>query len=153
MMHPGEHVADFRALVQRNINGALPVTLNMIRTISGLSLSVRCQTINGFYAGSCSYPDLCKDLFGDLLGNTPENCPPELYEWGIDCTCPFNLPVQTVDGNIAFFISTSTEFWISDIMGVGDFELTANIRNNRGEHVACFRFLYSTLKRPLGSLD
>ena len=150
MMHPGEHVADFRALVQRNINGALPVTLNMTRTIAGFSLPLRCLNINGLSVGSCSYPDLCKDIFGDFFGNTPENCPPELYEWGIDCTCPFNLPVQTVDGNITFFISTSSEPWISDVMGVGDFELTANIRNNRGEHVACFRFLYSILKRPIG---
>ena len=52
MTCPGEHVADFRAVVQRKIDGALPATFNMIRTVAGLFLPVRCFVIQGLTVGS-----------------------------------------------------------------------------------------------------
>ena len=151
MAHPGEHVADFRAVVQRKIDGALPVTFNMIRTVAGFALPVRCTILQGLSVGSCSYTDLCKDFFRDILGNTPENCPPEFEEWGIGCTCPFYVPVQTIEGSISFNITSITDDnWIFlNLFGSGDYDLTVTINNNRGEHVACLRFLYSIYKRPL----
>ena len=148
MTYPGEHVADFRAVVQRKIDGALPATFNMIRTVAGLSLPVRCFVMQGISVGSCSYTDLCKDVFRDILGNTPENCPPEFEEWGIGCTCPFYLPVQTIEDNILFNTGNTDDAAISFFFGTGDYELTVTINNNRGEHVACFKFLYSIYKKP-----
>ena len=149
MVHPGEHVVDFRAVVQRKIDGALPATFNMIRTVTGISLPIRCTIVQGLGIGSCSYTDLCKDFFRDILGNTPENCPPEFEEWGIGCTCPFYLPVKTIEDNITFNTGNIEDSWINYIyFGTGDYELTVTINNNRGEHVACFKFLYSNYKNP-----
>ena len=99
--------------------------------------------MQGLSVGSCSYTDLCKDFFRDILGNTPENCPPEFEQWGIDCTCPFNLAVQTIEDNIIFLLSDPMDSWLTILYGNGDYELTVTIKNNSGEHVECFKFLYS----------
>ena len=78
--------------------------MDIIRTVAGLALPVRCTIANSggqqFPVGSCTYADACKDVMQDMAGVTAENCPPELADWGIDCNCPFDLPVQTVDGGL-----------------------------------------------------
>ena len=151
MQHPGEHEVNFRGLLEQNIDGALPVTFNIIRSVAGLALPMRCNIVQNLSIGSCSYSDLCKDVFRDILGNSPLNCHPALAQWGIDCTCPFNIPAQTLDGSIAFLINISEENLIGPIYAAGDYDFTIQINNNRGQHVACFRFLYSIFKRPLDS--
>ena len=148
MMHPGEHEVNFRALLQKNIDGALPATFNIIRSISGIALPIRCYMSQNSYIGSCSYADLCKDVFRDILGNTPENCNPELAQWGIDCTCPFNIPAQTLDGSIPFSIRMPEDNIVATFFGSGDYDFTIQINNNRGQHVACLRFLYPIYRSP-----
>ena len=46
----------------REISGSLPATIDIIRTVAGLALPVRCTIVQGFSVGSCSYNDVCKDV-------------------------------------------------------------------------------------------
>ncbi len=73
------------------------VSLNIIRTVSGITLPVRCYIVNGVNVGSCTYPDLCEFLQSILTEFGPDNCPAPLVQVGIDCTCPFKLPPQRID--------------------------------------------------------
>jgi hypothetical protein len=75
----------------------LEVTLEIIRTVSGIKLPVRCYIVNGNTVGSCTYPDLCTFLQRILKEFQPDNCPPSLAQFGIDCKCPFDIKPQLLD--------------------------------------------------------
>jgi hypothetical protein len=119
--------------------------------VSGLALPVRCTTIQGFTIGSCSYSDFCNDVVKDICGMTASNCPPEWADYGIDCNCPFEIPVQTVDevfemdvpdfnGELPFCPFT---FLLGSFVANGDFNIKITVSNSSNQHVACFRFLYT----------
>ena len=55
----------------------MPTTIDIIRTIAGLALPVRCVLVQGLYVGSCSYTDLCKNLINEIAGITADNCLPD----------------------------------------------------------------------------
>ena len=151
------------------IQGRLPTQVDLIRTVAGLALPVRCTIANiNFQAlpvGSCSYQDLCKDIVQDMCGFNAPNCPPELADWGIDCNCPFNIPIQTVDGPSTFDIPDFSSILPEDIyplenlcqlffipfvfgsfIAQGDFDVKISVNNAANQHVACFRFLFSMMK-------
>ena len=108
---------------------------------------MRCIIVQGLNIGSCTYTDLCKNVLNDIAGFDNTNCPPELKEWGIDCTCPLNVAARTVNGTLDFYIPDLSASIVS-FFGNGDFDITAKVNDNRGQHVACFRFLLTIVKRP-----
>ncbi len=98
----------------RVIKGAVKSDVKIKRTVSGLTLDVNCYLVNGNYVGSCNYNDLCL-LLNSVLSLTPANCPQSLKDNGIDCTCPFNLSVRTLDINADFELpdaATTPITWI-----------------------------------------
>jgi hypothetical protein len=128
-----------------NIQGRLPVTVDIIRTVAGLALPVRCTLVQGFYFGSCTQNDFCSNIFQFFWGYYPSNCPAELADLGIDCNCPFNIPFQNIEGQFVMdVIDFSTTLYA--FMAVGDFELKYNINNASNQHVACFRFFFTMSK-------
>jgi hypothetical protein len=143
--NPGTETFVLEALSLERIVGRLPVTIDMIRTVAGLALPVRCSIIYGIYYGSCSYGDLCKDIMQDKFEFSPENCPPELNELGIDCTCPFNIPTQTIDETFEYDIPDYCGTAVSSLVN-GDFDVRVIINNALNQHTACFRFLYTMVR-------
>ena len=123
----------------------MPTTIDIIRTVAGLALPVRCVLVQGLYVGSCSYTDLCKNLINEIAGITADNCLPDLADWGIDCNCPFNIPIEIVEGSHTIEIedlSTS----IASFMANGDFDITVKVNDSSNAHVACFRFFLTVQK-------
>ena len=96
VVYPALSTVDVMAESFRAVSGNLPTSIEMIRTVAGLALPVRCNLFvpDGF--GSCSYPDICKQLMA-IFDFTYDNCPQELIEWGFDCNCPFDLPIQAIE--------------------------------------------------------
>ena len=144
------------------IQGRLPIQIDLIRSVAGLALPVRCAISNtGLAVGSCSYGDFCKDIVQDMCGFTASNCPPELADWGIDCNCPLDIPAQTVDESSTFDIPdfNIVNYPLHDFcpffflplafgpfIANGDFDLKITVNNAANQHVACFRFLFTMTK-------
>lgn len=78
------------ATLGRDVTEKLATDVQIIRTVLGINLPIRCFISNGAYFGSCSFPDLCGSMM-TLLGVGPSNCPPDFMQMGIDCKCPFQL--------------------------------------------------------------
>ena len=152
--HPGEEIIDIRGSILNHVQGKLPNQVEYVRTIAGLALPVRCTIVQGFSMGSCSYSDFCKDIIQDQCKISPSNCPPEFSNYGIDCTCPFNIPPQTVDVEFSLELpDLIPDFGVLFFFGIsaatsanGDFDLKINLNNSQNLHVACFRFLFTTMK-------
>jgi hypothetical protein len=81
----------------------------------------------------------------DIAGLTPANCPPGLADWGIDCSCPFNIPAQSVDDSIEVELPDLSTTIVS-FLANGDFDIKATINNASNQHVACLRFLLTIQK-------
>ncbi|CAF3846366.1 unnamed protein product [Adineta steineri] len=93
IINPGPASMTFVAQLKKPVT-ILYIDLNIIRTVSGIALPVRCYIVNGQNVGSCTYPDICafiKDLVTDFH---PDTCHPTLIQHGINCVCPFNIPIQ-----------------------------------------------------------
>ena len=124
--HPGTITVDTKAEILKAITGKIPASLNIIRTVSGLALPVRCTIVQGFSMGSCTYSDLCKDFLQDVYNMNESNCPPEYEEWGIDCSCPFKIPAQSIEGSPQFEIQDLSTTIVS-FLAYGDFDVTINL--------------------------
>lgn len=125
IVHPGVIDVTFQANTKRDIKGAIKTELNIVRSVSGIALPIRCYLASGLYVGSCTYNDGCKDLLQDILNITAANgnCPPPLAAIGIDCSCPFNIP-QNNNINLQFpsnieDLSTS----VASFLASGDFKI------------------------------
>jgi hypothetical protein len=124
-----------------------------------MSLPVRCTIVQGVYVGSCTYNDFCREVVQDLCEVTPFNCPPEMAEYGFDCSCPFNVLPQTFDGAYSFEIP---DFSVNGIdsspvcpfffftghgfLANGDFDVKISVSDASNHHVACYRFLFTMTK-------
>ena len=124
--HPGTITVDTKAEILKAITGKIPGSLNIIRTIAGLALPIRCTLWQGFSMGSCTYSDICKDFFQDIYNMNQSNCPPEFAEWGIYCTCPFKIPAQSFEGSPQFQIQDLSTTTLS-FLAPGDFDVTINL--------------------------
>ena len=63
-----------------------------------------------------------------VFGFTEANCPQNLIDNNINCKCPFNLPVRTLDLDVDVDLpdaSTTPIQWI----GSGDFKVTIDTRD------------------------
>ncbi|UJR38041.1 hypothetical protein I4U23_030723 [Adineta vaga] len=96
LYNPGPAFFSFNAILKRPVK-TVKVSLDIIRSVNGIKLPVKCYIVNGQNVGSCTYPDLCAFLQGILTEFSPENCPAALAEYGIDCTCPFDIKPQTIN--------------------------------------------------------
>ena len=72
---------------------------------------------------------------------------------GIDCNCPFNIPIQTVDSEFDYDIEDLNSLWLFlSPFGFqyisGDYDVTVTINNSANQHVACLRFKF-TVNRAL----
>ena len=81
----------------------------------------------------------------DIAGINALNCPPELAEWGIDCNCPFNIPAQSVEGNISLDVPDLSTTIVS-FLASGDFDIKAQISGPNNAHIGCLRFLLTIQK-------
>ena len=107
----------------------------------------------GISVGSCSYSDFCRDVVQNVCEINTSNCSPELDQFGIDCICPFDITVKTVDETYSFDLpdfSTSLIVpcpFFFQLNGVsGDFDVKIIVNDASNQHVACFRFLYTMTK-------
>ena len=123
------------------IKGVVKADINIVRTVSGLTLPIRCVLVDGNYVGSCTYNDLCA-LIKSVLSLDQNNCPQSLVDNGIDCTCPWNLPVRLVDIKQDFDLpdaSTTPIGWI----GAGDFSV--DIKGTQGTtSIMCLNIKFSS---------
>lgn len=139
------NIAEGSAYTVRPISGKLPTNVDVLRTIAGLTLPIRCLVVQGVNVGSCSYADLCKNLINEVAGITAENCLPDLANWGIDCNCPFNIPIETVDGSHPIEIPDLTNT-VASFMANGDFDITVKVNDSFNALVACYRFQLTVQK-------
>ncbi|CAF2104507.1 unnamed protein product [Rotaria magnacalcarata] len=103
------------------------VNLNIIRSVSGIKLPVRCYLVDGAYVGSCNYTDLCtflKSIWDDFK---PETCSPVLLDYGIDCTCPFNISPLTLDLNDLPLDLPDASQSAASFMASGNFDITVAV--------------------------
>jgi hypothetical protein len=123
------------------IKGVVKADVNIVRTVSGLNLKISCYLVDGNYVGSCIYNDLCA-LIKSVLSLDQNNCPASLVNNGIDCTCPWNLPVRLVDIKEDFDLpdaSTTPISWI----GSGDFNV--DIKGTQGlTSIMCLNVKFSS---------
>lgn len=129
---------------RQEIRGQVKADLNIIRTIAGLSLPVRCTLVNGQYFGSCVYDDLCAFMKG-YLNFDENNCPESFIENGFDCRCPFNLPITELNfDNVLDLPDFSTT--IFSFLASGNFDVT--IKGSIGTtNVLCLNMKFTMMKR------
>ncbi len=153
--HPGIETLDFKASILQHLRGRLPTTVDVIRSVLGLALPIRCLYIQGIPVGSCSYSDFCTSLVQDLCEMNTSNCSPELASFGIDCNCPLDIPIQTVEGSYTFELPDMSMYDILcplfflpglSFLSTGDFDVKININDASNQHVGCFRFLFTFVK-------
>ena len=109
------------------IQGQVKADLNIIRTVSGLALPIRCYMTNFGPFGSCIYEDLCTVLKW-ALNFDENNCPDSFIENEFYCDCPFRLPAKELNIDQEFDIpdmaTTAFSFFAS---GNFDFTVKASI--------------------------
>jgi hypothetical protein len=129
------------------IEGNLPTSIEIIRTVAGLSLPVRCSIVQGGAVGSCSYTDLCRGIVDNeyVFNITPSNCPLGFSDWGIDCNCPFKFDPRTVDREFNFDLP-DLSYTVINFLANGDMDMKVSINNAQNQHIACFRFLFTMMK-------
>ena len=67
----------------RSVSGPLKTSLNIVRSVNGIKLPIRCYIAQGINVGSCTYADICLFLKQVLPEFQPATCPPELAPFGI----------------------------------------------------------------------
>jgi len=131
---PGMANIRLDAFFKRRLQGRIRAELNIIRTVSGIPLPVRCYLAGGFHVGSCTYDDIC-EIIDFLLGSTtfnPENCAPSLAEFGIDCTCPFNIRDGDVNIDAPMDLPDASTT-AATFLASGDFDITVKGSDPRGD--------------------
>ncbi|CAF1300932.1 unnamed protein product, partial [Didymodactylos carnosus] len=111
----------------------LQTQLNITRTVSGITLPVRCYKVNGVEVGSCLYPDLCKILAALLPTFNAKDCPPKFLPYGIDCTCPFNIPAQLLTIVAEKLTLPDAQATVANFMATGDFVIRLDTSDTIGK--------------------
>ena len=137
-MFPNSFEWDFDANLKRQIDGPLKSNITIVRKVLGLNLPIRCFLVNGEYAGSCVYPDLCKSLMY-ILNLNKDTCPESFKQNGVDCTCPFNLNPGKL--NLVDIIQTYSPVFLNNSwLVLGDYSIRADVSDKRG-HFFCLECL------------
>lgn len=106
--HPGPMPFILSGKSLREIKGAVKSTVTIRRTVTGITLPITCYLVDGNYVGSCTYQDLCQ-LMKSVLGYDESNCPQNLVQNSIDCTCPFKLPARDLDIDVVADLPDATQ--------------------------------------------
>ncbi len=72
---------------------------------------------------------------------TPDNCPPQLLQFGIDCNCPFNIKAGDLDINEKLVLpdaGATVANWLSS----GNFDVQIDTRDSKGSY-ACLKIKFS----------
>jgi hypothetical protein len=145
ILNPGEALLTFRANLKRPISKAtlfcrsestpllffffsflsdtIRTVLNIVRTVSGIALPVKCYKVEGVFVGSCDYTDLCVVLQTMLPTFKPETCPPGVAQYNIDCTCPFKIPVGPLNILKERMELPDAQNTMASFMASGDFSI------------------------------
>jgi hypothetical protein len=111
---------------------------------------------SGIYIGSCIYDDICTHI-AQLFPQTfnPADCPPEFADYGIDCTCPFNIssgPVDVVNALLNLPDLSDPNSFVGSFgtfLSFGDFDVTFKTEDPLGK-LACLRIKYSIKPNMIG---
>ena len=107
---------------------------------------------SGVYVGSCVYDDICTyiaQVFPETFN--PSTCPPSFAQYGIDCTCPFNIrsgPVDLVD-LLLDIPNLSDPSIVFGFLALGDYDITIKTEDALGKF-ACLRIKYSMKPNVIG---
>jgi hypothetical protein len=151
IIQPGNATLIFDGFFKRSLSGPLATKLNIIRTVAGLALPIRCYLALGVYVGSCDYTDLCA-IVATLLPDTfnPLSCPPELLDYGIDCKCPFKLR----DGDIYIdqvLTLPDAAATVASFLASGDFDIKINSSDDLGAYGCVnIKFSVKSANKPSG---
>jgi hypothetical protein len=102
--------------------------VNIIRTVAGLALPIRCYFFNGDYFGSCNYNDLCRAWEHFLFLMETPFINRSLVKNSI---CPFDTPAILKVTTYSYDLpnmSTSVLSFISS----GDFDITLRASDSAG---------------------
>ncbi|CAF0822523.1 unnamed protein product [Brachionus calyciflorus] len=138
--HPGQMPFILSGKSIRDIRGAVRSDIQIKRTVNGITLPITCYLVNGNQVGSCVYPDLCL-LLKSVLGYEQSNCPQNLIDNDIDCTCPFKIPKRSLDISTVADLpdaSTTPIQWI----GSGAFDVTIKANDAVGT-ISCLNLKFS----------
>lgn len=134
--------------ITRAISGKVKTSMNIVRSIVGLTLPFRCFYIDTIgYIGSCDYDDIC-EWFTGLIGYDGTNCPAGGAQFGIDCSCPFNIPAQSVDVDSTMDIPdfSSLAGGLLSFLN-GDYTITVNASDDNG-FLGCLNTKITLKKAP-----
>jgi hypothetical protein len=109
IIHPGTAKLILDGKNRQVIKGLVKTDVNIIRAVGGLPLKVNCYRVNGTDVGSCVFPDLCAYI-KTIFKIDETNCPQNLIDNDILCTCPFNLPIRDVNINQSFDLPNLSTF-------------------------------------------
>ena len=97
----------------------------------------------GIYVGSCVYDDICT-IVASLLPDSfnPSACPPELADYGIDCTCPFKIRSGRIEVIDTLLDLPDASTSIATFLASGDFDITINTEDPQGKF-GCVRIKFT----------
>lgn len=129
--------------LHRDLVGPWPGTINVVRTVSGISMSVRCFLNDGHYVGSCTYSDLCdiiRESFKDFENVCLDEDDDEPY-----CVCPFHFSASLSDGKTSYLPYSLPDFstTIFSYLATGDFDVTIEFDDTVG-YVGCLNLKFTT---------
>ena len=129
------------------IKGQVKFDLKITRTVSGITLPLNCILNQGLFVGSCVYNDIC-DLPKSVSSLDENNCPTNLVDNGILCTCPFDLPIrdlninQNLDLPANYVLLAGVTSFPYPYVAAGDFDVTIKLTKNT-TNILCLNFKYS----------
>lgn len=110
----------------------IKTTLKINRSVSGINLPIRCYKVDGIEVGSCTYADLCLVLKTMLPSFKPDTCPKPMAQYGIDCTCPFNIPAGQLSISRERIELPDAKSSIANFMASGDFSIQLDAHDDAG---------------------
>lgn len=147
IVQPGNVDISFRADLKRDLVGGLQTELNIVRSVSGIKLPIRCYVAGGVQVGSCKYTDLCK-ILETLLPHAfnPQVCPPELLPSGIDCTCPLKIKKGLINIDKVPLVVPDASQTIATFLASGDFDIQIKLADDAGS-ISCVKIGFSVRPR------
>ncbi|XP_060603852.1 ganglioside GM2 activator-like [Ruditapes philippinarum] len=127
LQFPGNLVVSADVNVKQSLSQPLQVKLEMKKKELGFFITIPC--IDNF--GSCTYDDICEIL---SQSGAAGQCPQELKDIGIDCTCPF--------AKKEYNLSEATFDITATIIPTGEYQVEANVTKG-GAEVVCLKLEFS----------
>jgi hypothetical protein len=143
--------------IPRGIKGPIKAQFNIVRTVAGLTIPVRCFIATGALGahqiGSCTYNDLCKDFLQGVFYYNKDNCPDVLVAAGLDCECPFNRATGTININklaeLPFTFPNDGLNQLGYMFNSGDYDVTIKLNDgpDNSLYFGCVKVGYTLKKK------